>query len=287
MLPILKTISDEKEYSLPQMVDILAPVFKVTDEEKNETSSNGATLFYNKIGWGKSYLKQAGLIKYPKRGYFQITEEWKKVLAEWLSEITVSYLKKYPSFVKFITPSNKKTSNTPEDTSTDELSPTDLIEKWYEKYLHALKTTLLDQLKETDPYYFEKIILILFQKMWYGDFEETKKSGDGWIDGIINQDALGIERIYTQAKRYTTSNVWERDIRNFIWAMSWDVSKWIFVTTSDFDKKALEKVRDARNHKIILINGERLVELMIKYNVWIQETSSKYIIKEIDGDFFE
>jgi len=288
MLPILEAISDEKEYSLPEMVDILTPVFKVSEEELKETSSNGASLFYNKVGWWKSYLKQAGLIQYPKRGYFTITDEWKKVLSEWLTEITVKYLKKYPSFLAFIAPSNKKdTQSTNEETDTEELSPTDLIERWYEKYLHALKTTLLDQLKETDPYYFEKIILILFQKMGYGDFEETKKSGDGWIDGIINQDTLGIERIYTQAKRYTTANVWEWDIRNFIGAMSWDVSKWIFVTTSDFDKKALEKVRDARNHKIILINGERLVELMIKYNVWIQETSNNYIIKEIDWDFFE
>jgi len=129
MLPILEAIKDEREYSLPQMVDILAPVFKVTDEEMKITSSNWGWLFYNKIGWWKSYLKQAGLIQYPKRGYFQITAEGKKVVAEWLPEITVSYLKKYPSFVKFITPSGKKEDKN-EDTSTEELSPTDLIEKW-------------------------------------------------------------------------------------------------------------------------------------------------------------
>lgn len=282
MLPILKNISDGKEYTLNQMVEILSKEFQITPEELGLKSSNGGWEFYNKVWWGKSYLKQAWLIEYPKRWFFQITQEWKKVLQENLSEISVNYLKKYPSFIKFISPSKKDKQNTE---ISENLTPNELIEKWFQNIELALKNNLLDQLKEVDPYYFEKIILKLFKKMWYWDFEETPKSRDGWIDGIIFQDQLWIDRIYTQAKRYTTSNVTEKEIRNFIWAMSGDVSKWIFVTISDFDKWAIQKANNAKLHKIILINGEKLAELMIKYNVWVQ-VKNTYEIKEIDLDFF-
>lgn len=288
MLPILKSISDWKEYRIQDVIEKLYDTFNVTEEEKKLEISNWTFVFNGNVWWWKTYIKQAGLIKYPKRWFFQITDEWRKVLAEDLSELTVKYLKRYPSFVKFMAPSEKKDKKIiiSNNITYDDISPTELIESWYNNFYNSLKSNLSDQLKETNPYYFEKIILVLFKKMWYWDFEETSKSWDGGIDGIINQDQLWIERIYTQAKRYTTSNVWERDIRNFIWAMSWDVSKWIFVTTSDFDKKAREKVRDAKNHKIILINWEDLAKLMIKYNVWVQ-VKDTYEIKEIDGDFFE
>lgn len=282
MLPILKNISDGKEYTLNQMVEILSKEFKITQEELNFKTSNWWWEFYNKVWWGKAYLKQAWLIESPKRWFLKITDAWKKVLQENLSEISVSYLKKYTDFMNFISPSKKDKQNTeiPEN-----LTPNELIEKWFQNIELALKNNLLDQLKEINPYYFEKVILELFKKMWYGDFEETPKSRDWWIDGIIFQDQLWIDRIYTQAKRYNSNNVTEREIRNFIWAMSGDVSKWIFVTTSNFDKWALEKAHNAKLHKIILINWEKLAELMIKYNVWVQ-VKNTYEIKEIDLDFF-
>lgn len=283
MLPILNMLSDEQEYTLTNIVEWLYDFFSVSDEEKKLKSSNWAWEFYNKVWWWKSYLKQAWLISYPKRGYTKITEEWKKVLSKNLSEITVKYLKQYDSFVRFITP-NKVNNKIDNIEISEQFSPTDLIEQWYRNFYNSLKNDLLDKLKETNPYYFEKIILKLFKKMWYWDFIETSKSWDWWIDWIINQDQLWIDRIYTQAKRYTKWNVWERDIRNFIWAMSWDVSKWIFVTTSDFDKKAKEKAKDAI-HKIILINWNKLSELMIKYDVWVQ-IKEVYYVKDIDWDFF-
>lgn len=284
MLPILEVISDWWEYTLNDIVEKLYKVFDVKETEKKLMSSNWAGEFYNKVWWWKSYLKQAGLISYPRRWYTKITEEWKKVLKEWLNEISVSYLKKYPSFVTFLNWGKKDQDKISNNIIPDDLTPTDLIDQWYKKFYNSLKNDLLDKLRETDPYFFEKIILKLFKKMWYWDFIETSKSWDWWIDWIINQDQLWIDRIYTQAKRYTKWNVTEKEIRNFIWAMSWDVSKWIFVTTSDFDQKAKQKARDAI-HKIILINWENLVELMIKYNVWVQ-VKDIYEIKDIDWDFF-
>ncbi|MDD3793902.1 MAG: restriction endonuclease [Candidatus Gracilibacteria bacterium] len=282
MLPILKLIGDEKEYTLNNVVDILGKEFNLNEEELSLMSSNGGGQFYNKVGWGKSYLKQAGLVEYPRRGFFKITKEGKKVLKENLDEISVSYLKKYPSFIKFV--SGNKSDKQYDEISND-FTPSELLDKGYKNIQLTLKNNLLDQLKEINPYYFERVILELFKKMGYGDFEETPKSRDGGIDGIIFQDQLGIDRIYTQAKRYTVNNITEKEIRNFIGAMSGDVSKGIFVTLSDFDKGAVEKANSAKLHKIILINGSKLADLMIKYNVGVQ-VKNIYEIKEIDLDFF-
>jgi len=120
--------------------------------------------------------------------------------------------------------------------------------------------------------------------MGYGDYTETPKSSDGGIDGVLNEDKLGLENIYIQAKRFTESKVREKDIRNFIGAMSGDTNKGVFVTTSFFDKGAVEKARSA-HHKIILIDGEKLVDLMYEYNVGVQ-IKNVYEIKQIDEDFF-
>ena len=121
--------------------------------------------------------------------------------------------------------------------------------------------------------------------MGYGDFIETSKSNDGGIDGIINEDKLGLEKIYTQAKRYNENKVREKDIRNFIGAMSGDTSKGVFITTSSFDDSAVRKAREA-HHSIILIDGAKLVDLMHDYNVGVQ-VKTTYEVKELDNDFFE
>lgn len=121
--------------------------------------------------------------------------------------------------------------------------------------------------------------------MGYGDFIETTKSNDGGIDGIINEDQLGLDKIYIQAKRYGENKVREKDIRNFIGAMSGDTSKGVFVTTSVFASGAVKKASDA-HHTIILLDGHKLVDLMHQYNVGIQIKAS-YDVKELDEDFFE
>jgi restriction system protein len=148
-----------------------------------------------------------------------------------------------------------------------------------------VKQDLLEKLKATNPYYFQKVVLLLLKKMEYGDFMETPKSGDGGIDGIVSQDKLGLEKIYIQAKRYTDNKVREGDIRNFIGAMSRDANKGVFVTTSAFDEHALKKAQDA-SQKIITIDGSRLVDLMFEYGVGVQVRET-YEVKEIDQDFFE
>jgi restriction system protein len=164
-------------------------------------------------------------------------------------------------------------------------SPQDLIDEGFLRIEESVKSELLNKLKGLDPYFFEKVVLRLLKKMGYGEFMETSKSGDGGIDGVINEDKLGLDKIYIQAKRFTEGKVREKDIRNFIGAMSGDTNKGVFVTTSEFDKQAIEKTKKA-HHKIILIDGNKLVNLMHDFNVGIQ-VKSIYEIKQIDEDFFD
>src|SRR5699024_9978507 len=170
----------------------------------------------------------------------------------------------FPYTTLFRSNRKKEREETLEVDNIETASPQDLIDSGFSSIEEEVKAELLGRLKVIDPYYFEKVILILLKKMGYGDFIETSKSGDGGIDGVINEDKLGLERIYIQAKRYNENKIREKHIRNFIGAMSGDTSKGVFVTTSTFDSSAVKKAREA-HHSIILIDGAKLVDLMHEY----------------------
>lgn len=246
-------------------------------------TSSGANVLIDRIGWGKSYLKQGKFVIYPKRGEVQITQKGKETLKG--GYFTLQDLKKDIDFLEYRKLSKLKKENEVEEVNVENASPQDLIDSGFTTIKSEVKAELLEKLKGIDPYYFEKVILILLEKMGYGDFIETTKSNDGGIDGVINEDKLGLDKIYIQAKRYGENKVREKEIRNFIGAMSGDTKKGVFVTTSDFDIKAVKKVDDA-HHSIILINGTKLVDLMHQFNVGIQ-IKTVYEVKELDNDFFE
>lgn len=254
-------------------------------ELKNQKTSSGANVLIDRILWGKSYLKMGKFVSYPKRGLVQITEKGRKILETGI--LSLSDLQNDLDFKSHRESIKNEKENTIElDTiRVDNSSPQDLIDSGFSTIETEVKNELLDKLKEINPYYFEKVILILLKKMGYGDFIETSKSGDGGIDGIINEDKLGLEKIYTQAKRYNENKIREKDIRNFIGAMSGDTRKGVFITTSSFDDSAIKKAREA-HHTIILIDGIKLVELMHQYNVGVQ-VKTTYEVKEVDNDFFE
>lgn len=254
-------------------------------ELKNQKTSSGANVLIDRILWGKSYLKMGKFVSYPKRGLVQITEKGRKRLETGI--LSLSDLQNDLDFKSHRESIKNEKENTIElDTiRVDNSSPQDLIDSGFSTIETEVKNELLDKLKEINPYYFEKVILILLKKMGYGDFIETSKSGDGGIDGIINEDKLGLEKIYTQAKRYNENKIREKDIRNFIGAMSGDTRKGVFITTSSFDDSAIKKAREA-HHTIILIDGIKLVELMHQYNVGVQ-VKTTYEVKEVDNDFFE
>lgn len=278
-LPILDVLKNGEVIKARDLVRLVEEryYFDLPQNLLGQTTKSGDRLIENRIAWGKSYLKKGGLVHYPQRGYVQITEKGKLAKPE-----NVSLNDIHSNVITFYEPENNSTIKT---AIVANASPQDLIDSGFEQIEREVKDELLSKLKEIDPYAFEKIILILLKKMGYGDFIETAKSGDGGIDGIINEDQLGLERIYIQAKRYSGNKVRETDIRNFIGAMSGDTHKGIFVTTSTFDEKAKIKARDA-HHKIILLDGSKLVDLMYKFNVGVQ-TKNLYEIKILDNDFFD
>lgn len=284
VLEVLNTLESIKSRDLASQV--LDKYYSDLPQELlSQKTSTGANVLLDRILWAKSYLKMAKFVFYPKRGLVQITEKGKKILEK--GSLSLNDLQNDPDFKNHRESVKSEKENLIElDTvNVENASPQDLIDSGFKTIETEVKTDLLEKLKEIDPYYFEKVILILLKKMGYGDFIETSKSGDGGIDGIINEDKLGLEKIYTQAKRYNENKVREKDIRNFIGAMSGDTSKGVFITTSTFDDSAIKKAREA-HHSIILIDGAKLVELMHQYNVGVQ-VKTVYEVKELDNDFFE
>jgi len=284
VLEILNTVESLNSRDLASQV-LTNYYSDLPQELLNQKTSSGANVLIDRILWGKSYLKMAKFVSYPKRGVVQITDKGKQTLKR--GSLSLKELQNDHDFINHReSVKSKKENDIVLDTiNVENSSPQDLIDSGFSTIEAEVKTELLEKLKEINPYYFEKVILILLKSMGYGDFIETPKSGDGGIDGIINEDKLGLEKIYTQAKRYNENKVREKDIRNFIGAMSGDTSKGIFITTSTFDDAAVKKAREA-HHSIILVDGTKLVDLMHQYKVGVQ-VKTVYEVKELDNDFFE
>lgn len=279
-IPILEILKSEKIFKTRELIEAVKTKFysNLSDEQLKIKTKSGDFLIDNRIAWGKSYLKKGGYVYFPERGHVKITEKGKNHS----SSLSLNDLESESNLLNFY---KQEKSNKSTDYKLPISSPQDLIDEGFNKIENEIKNELLQKLKKIDPYFFEKVVLLLLKKMGYGEFIETAKSGDGGIDGIINEDKLGLEKIYIQAKRFNEGKVREKDIRNFIGAMSGDTNKGVFVTTSEFDEKALYKAQSA-HHKIICIDGEKLVTLMHEFNVGIQ-IKNTYEIKQIDEDFFD
>lgn len=282
-IPILETLSNGKPLHYKDLKIAVRDKYysDLPDELLDKQTKSGEQLILNRIGWGKAYLKTGKLIFQPERAMVQITEKGLNALKK--GSYSLKDLMDDPDYLNHVAERDRKKDS--DEVSDANASPEDLIDSGIESMESNVISELVEQLKTVDPYYFETIVLTLLKRMGYGDFLETAKSGDGGIDGIINQDQLGIEKIYVQSKRYSENKVRETDIRNFIGAMSGDTSKGIFVTTSSFDDKAIVKANDAM-HSIILIDGQRLARLMYKYNVGVQ-VKDVYEVKQLDQDFFD
>ena len=281
-IPILEVLKTGKVLKSRELIEEVKIRFYsgLSDEQLKQETKSGDLLIDNRIAWGKSYLKKGGYIIFPERGLVQITEKGKNHSAT----LNINELENENSLFSFYKQEKNLSSNV-NNTKTNISSPQDLIDEGFNSIESEVKNELLHKLKNIDPYFFEKVVLKLLKKMGYGEFIETSKSNDGGIDGIINEDKLGLDKIYIQAKRFNEGKVREKDIRNFIGAMSGDTNKGVFVTTSEFDEKALEKARSA-HHKIICIDGQKLVTLMHEFNVGIQ-VKTIYEIKQVDEDFFD
>ncbi|MCK5736654.1 MAG: restriction endonuclease [Spirochaetaceae bacterium] len=295
MLPVLKLSSDEAEHKFSQAVEELANEFSLSPEERNELLPSGSqAVFNNRVGWARSYLKQAGLLESPKRGYFTITDSGLKLLQTNPSKIDSSVLEQFPEFIEF---KNRKKetsekSDAPEPVINDEetQTPEDSLASAYKKLRSALESEMLASVKEASPSFFERLVVDLLVKMGYGGNRKDAgkalgKSGDGGIDGIINEDRLGLDVIYIQAKRWE-GTVGRPEIQKFAGALQGQrARKGVFITTSNFTKEAKEYV-SAIDVKIILIDGELLSTLMADHNVGVS-TVGQYEVKKLDSDYFD
>jgi len=281
-IPILEILKSGKVFKTRELIQEVKLKFysDLTEEQLKQKTKSGEFLIDNRIAWGKSYLKKGGYVFFPERGHVQITDKGKGHS----TDLKLKDLENESTLFDFYK-QEKKSKQVDVLGESKVSSPQDLIDEGFNRIENEIKAELLQKLKNIDPYFFEKVVLKLLNKMGYGEFIETSKSGDGGIDGIINEDKLGLDKIYIQAKRFSEGKVREKDIRNFIGAMSGDTNKGVFVTTSDFDQKAIEKARSA-HHKIICIDGKKLVSLMHEFNVGIQ-VKTAYEIKQIDEDFFD
>lgn len=299
MLPFLEKLQDGKVHKLSDLVDNLSDDLNLTEEEKRTLLPSGKQpLFRNRVGWARTYLSKAKLVEVVKRAHFKITDRGLKVLQDKPHEISAHYLTQFQEFVDFITPKAKGdetrlkiSGQTPVELKKDSgESPQESLEYAYLGLKTELSNELLSLVKDGTPAFFETLVIDLITSMGYGGSrrdagEAIGKSGDGGIDGIIKEDKLGLDIIYIQAKKWENT-VPVKEVRDFAGALlSKKAKKGIFITTSGFPKKAYEYVGQIEP-KIILIDGSRLTELMIEYNVGLS-VAQVYEVKKIDSDYFE
>ena len=257
--------------------------------------SGRITLFANRVHWAKTYLKQAGLISQPKRAHYTLTDRGERALRSGLERIDNRYLSQFPEFLEFKTRSRSDDAD-PQGNEvlplTDSIeTPDELMRKAYAHVMGELREELLERLIASSPSFFERMIVQLLVAMGFGGSvgatgRAIGQSGDGGVDGVIDQDSLGLDRVYIQAKRYAEQNkVGASAIRDFFGSLDrYKAAKGVFVTTSDFTRDA-EETASMLSKRIVLVNGKRLGELMIRHNVGCRVEETLHL-KKIDEDFF-
>ena len=281
--PVLSILSDGKVWPIRKVWEKAGELLRISPEEMAMTlPSGGMGVFVNRIGWARTYLKKAGLIDSPKRGFVQITGEGRKALEEGV-EITNSYLMRYPSFAEFqnrTVPQDK-----PEEVQEVSETPQETLDRVYKTINSELAEELLSEIMRQSPGFFETLVVDLMEVMGYGDGFVTKASGDDGIDGIIHEDKLGFNLIYIQAKRWNPSvSIGKPEIQKFAGAMMGPpkIEKGLFITTARFSQGA--RAYGEAQH-IILVDGQKLTELMIEYGLGVT-TQKTYLIKRVDSDYF-
>lgn len=302
MLPLLRLAADGSEHRFRDAVEQLAAEFQLSDQERATMLPSGtAPMFDNRVGWAKTYLKQAGLIDTTRRGYFRITLRGTELLGTNPDLIDASTLENYEEFRAFRSRRSEEKGGLQHDLPTTlaplspastvpEATPEELFSQAYQRLRSNLETEVLEQVKAATPAFFERLVIDLLVAMGYGGSRRDAgkavgRSGDGGIDGIIKEDKLGLDVIYVQAKRWE-GTVGRPEIQKFAGALQGQrANKGVFITTSGFSREAQEYAGIIPS-KIILIGGEQLAALMVDHNVGVSPVS-RFEIKRVDSDYFE
>jgi restriction system protein len=299
MLPLLKLLADGKERRVIEVEAMLADSLGLTVEERLARTPTGTkTVLYDRVAWAKTYLAQAGLIDSPRRGVHRISESGMKLLKTNPKELDTKFLKaRYPGMQAFLERSKQSgkqnvVDGVAEAETGSKESPENLIAGAQSQLRALLVGDLLSQLQKITPEQFERLVVKLLVRLGYGESEAsiiraTGYSNDGGIDGVIQEDKLGLDMLYVQAKRYKDgSNIGREAIQQFVGALHGvGANRGVFITRSDFKQTALDYVKGL-GVKVVLINGEKLANLMIDYNLGVSITSTVEI-KKTDGDFFD
>ena len=290
MRPVLSA-GKNVEVAISDVVKTISDEFDLTEDERNEILPSGKqTRIANRVHWAKSYLKQAGLVKNTRRGYYKITEQGKTALSS-NEHIDKNYLEQFDAYQEFKSrTSTIESPESPKNISDEDSTPDELLRQAHNQIKSSLISDLIERIREAEPYFFESLIVDLLLAMGYGATGESGQilgqSGDNGVDGVINQDTLGVDQVYVQAKRYAADNkIGSGAIRDFYGALGLkDVTKGIFVTTSSFSESA-KTTAEKLGARIILIDGIKLAQLLIEYSVGCQ-VEATFSISKIDENYF-
>lgn len=291
MLPLLKIAASRGRIKIKDARELIIKEFNLSEEEKAALLPSGKQpIIHNRIGWASTYLRKSGLLSLPQRGVIEITERGKKVLEENPSSINVKFLEQFPEFIEFRTISDDETtSESAKPVDENPGTPEELLELSHAELKNQVLSEIVEKLKTASPQFFESLVVDTVVKMGYGGSRKDAgkaigRSGDEGIDGIINEDRLGLDVIYLQAKRWE-GNVSRPEIQKFAGALQGKrARKGIFITTSDYTSEARDFAKNI-DSKIILISGKQLAELMWEHNIGLS-TAATYEVKKLDLDYF-
>lgn len=282
----------QKEHSLRETIEHISSMFNLNEMDKRQLLPSGRQpIIGNRVGWARTYLKKAGLLEPTTRGHFRITDRGLAVLKENPPKINVKYLSRFPEFLEFRTKKRAKKRPKLQKSITDSLDPRELLENAHQKIQSELAHELLKEIKKSSARFFENIVVELLVKMGYGGSikdagQAIGQIGDEGVDGIIKEDRLGLDAVYLQAKKWE-GTVGSPEIQKFVGALKGQrANKGIFITTSNFSRAAENYAAKIDSPKIVLIDGAKLAELMIEYDIGVSRVGS-YEVKKIDSDFFE
>ena len=291
MLPLLQLAGDGKEHSLRGATENIINEFKLTEEEQKQLLPSGTQrVIANRVGWAVTYLKKCKLLESTERGYFIITQRGIDILKKNPTRIDSHFLEQFSEYHEFKKKKNKiKQKESKSNEKDKSQTPEEILSEVHEELNQNLTEELLSKIKESSPSFFEMLVIDLLVKMGYGGSRKDAGQavggvGDEGIDGIIKEDKLGLDAIYIQAKKWE-NNISRPEVQKFAGALQGKrAKKGIYITTSAFSKDAQEYAYNI-DSKIILIDGEKLAELMIEHNVGVS-TITSYEVKKIDIDYF-
>jgi restriction system protein len=296
MLPALQALSEADTLHLRDVANRAADALNVSDEERELLLPSGTqSIFRNRAGWALNYMKNAGLVTTAKRGVYQITERGRAVLSRGLTRVDNTVLSEFEEFRAYInkyrtTQSSSQLANPSPVEPSNDASPEEALLAAHETLRENLASQLIDMLKSVSPARFEAIVVDVLQAMGYGGgrvgaARAVGKSGDGGIDGVIEEDRLGLDTVYVQAKRWGNT-VGRPDVQAFAGALQGQrATKGVMITTSEFSAEAQRYVANLPT-RIVLIDGQRLAEMMIDHNVGVS-VEATYALKRLDSDYFE